>query len=104
MKLLFSSPNGLLPHHLKGLLDGAGIRSVVQNQHSRIALGGLGYTDCWTELWLVDEERVREARALIGQGLPAGAEAALWRCPACAESVAEPFSECWNCGASRPRA
>jgi hypothetical protein len=70
MKLLFSSPNGLLPHHLLGLLDGAGIRSLVQNQHSRIALGAPGYTDCWTELWSVDEERVREARALARSRSP----------------------------------
>ena len=53
-----------------------------------------------SELWLADERREDEARALLHK-LQHPAERR-WACTGCGEIIEGPFDQCWRCGAAMP--
>ena len=38
------------------------------------------------------------------EAIPAQPESPPWTCPKCGEAIEPQFTECWNCGASKPEA
>ncbi len=103
MILVHSSPNLSLEHHLKNILEGAGIECLVKNEYLEIGKGEVPPGECWIELWIEDDSREAEARQLVEVGFAAaGAPGESWRCGKCGEMVEPQFTECWNCGESRP--
>ena len=52
------------------------------------------------ELWLADDLRWAEARALL-HGLQHPVERR-WACRGCGEVIDGPFDQCWQCGAAMP--
>ena len=57
-----------------------------------------------TDVWIADENDLARATEIVAQfeklaGVPGGWG---WRCRKCGETVEQQFTECWQCGASRP--
>ncbi len=65
MKRIYSAQNTLMVDHLKHVLDAEGIGCVVRNRFLAGAAGRLPPTECWTELWVLDEARLADARRLL---------------------------------------
>ena len=103
MKKLYSAQNPLMVSHLKNILESGGIECVVKNTYLSSAVGELPPIECWPELWVIDDARYAEAQAVLGRALaPLRPVSKPWRCRRCGREVEGQFSECWNCGSSRP--
>lgn len=104
MKKIFSSQNSMIIHHMKNLLEVEGIRAIVRNENLSVALGSLPATECWVELWILDESREHEARDIIRKESDAEEQAIKWpwRCPYCGERIDGQFTDCWQCGEPNP--
>ena len=102
MKRVYSVKDPLMVSHLKNVLETYGVECVVRNTFLGIAAGEIPPTDCWPELWVVDENRSAEARSILEKTLaPLKAIRKPWTCPHCGEEIEGQFSECWNCGKTR---
>jgi hypothetical protein len=96
---IYSSMNGAEVHHFRNVLEGRGIECEVRGEDRRTAMGDLPITECWIELWLVDEARSAEAKALIdGATIDEGIA---WTCAGCGETIDGQFDVCWQCGTER---
>ena len=63
------------------------------------AAGQLLPTECWPELWVVEDEKALSAKAILKKTLaPLAAVKKAWLCKNCGEKIEGQFSECWNCG------
>ncbi len=98
MKKLYSAQNISLPAYLKTALEEQGIVCILRNEYLAGGAGELPPTDCWPELWLVDDERYAEARKLVTALLAAPEEHESHTCPDCGEHLEPQFSACWRCG------
>ena len=96
---LHSALNGFEIHNLKNALESCGIACEVQGELRRPGMGELPVTECWVELWLIDEARQEEARRIVAEGIP-GTQGP-WRCDGCGETVEGQFGQCWSCGHER---
>jgi hypothetical protein len=102
MKRVYSAKDPLMIGHLKNVLTAAGIRCVTKKLDLISAAGELPPIDCWPELWVVDDDRVGRAKAVLKKALaPLAAVRKSWTCPSCGENLEGQFSECWNCGCDR---
>lgn len=105
MQRVYSNPDAAVAHLVRNALEGHGIEAVVRGDRLGPAVGEVPWTDAWAEVWVGDEGRLDEARAVIAEATAdtgGAAEGAAWTCPACGE-VGEPaFGACWKCGAERP--
>ena len=97
MKRVFGSYNQQLVHHAKNLLEAAGIRVLVRNQHLSSAMGELPPAECEAQIWVLDDSDFSRAEEILGSTPPAGPD---WRC-ACGETLGAQFTQCWRCGAHR---
>ncbi len=87
---------------LRKLLESRGIECEVRGEYGPAAMGEVPM-DAWPELWLFDESRLDEVRAIIADfDDPGSAREVSWSCPKCREYVEGQFTECWKCGAARP--
>ena len=90
--------------HLKNVLSTFGIQCVSRNLDLSSAAGELPPIDCWPELWVVHDEELTEANAILKKTLaPLESVKKPWRCRGCGEEIEGQFSECWNCGWSREK-
>lgn len=102
MKKVYSAKDPLMVSHLKNVLSTFEIRSVTRNLDLSSAAGELPPIDCWPELWVVHDEELAEARAILKKTLaPLESVKKPWRCRGCGEEIEGQFSECWKCGRSR---
>ena len=103
MKKLYTAQNPLTISHLKNILESGGIKCVVKNLYLSSAVGELPPIECWPELWVIDETRYPEAQEVLNQTLaPLRSVSKRWKCRNCGRDIEGQFSECWNCGNSRP--
>jgi hypothetical protein len=103
MKKLYTAQNPLTISHLKNILESGGIKCVVKNLYLSSAVGELPPIECWPELWVVDDAKHAEAQEVLNKTLaPLRSVSKRWKCRKCAREVEGQFSECWNCGESRP--
>jgi len=80
-------------------LGQAGIEASVQRQFLSSVAGELPPDQCLPEIWVMHDEQLEPARALLRQlqSMPQRR----WRC-ACGELVEGGFESCWNCGREMP--
>jgi hypothetical protein len=105
MKKVYCSDSYFLVGHLRQLLESHHIECITKNEYLLGGAGELPPTECWPELWVVEDFQYEKARELVEGFLstPAGSEAE-WRCPECGERLEGQFTACWSCGANRPPA
>ena len=102
MQPLFSSLNLLEVHHLKNLLEAEGIRCHIKNELLSRLAGGIPFTECAPELWLLDERDLERAKRIVAGSSRGAVAKPPWQCPNCGEALEGQFSACWHCGALRP--
>lgn len=104
MKKIYSAKDPLMVAHLKNVLATFGIRCVTRKMDLLSAAGELPPTECWPELWIINDEKLARAKAIIRKTLaPLESVKKPWRCAGCGEELEGQFTECWNCGRSRLR-
>lgn len=102
MKSVFSTQDLLLIGHLRNLLVNEGIPCDVRTPFLAAAKGDLPVTDCWSQLWISNDEDLETALGVIQTALRAGyGPKELWACSRCGEQLEGQFEECWQCGAAR---
>jgi hypothetical protein len=104
MKRIFSSQNPMIIYHMKNLLELEGIQAIIRNENLTAALGEIPVTECWVELWILDETRETEARDLIRSEKLSEDHISRWpwKCTKCGEEVEGQFTDCWRCGEPGP--
>ena len=102
MKRIHTSKDPLMISHLKNVLATFGIKCVMKNMDLISAAGQLPPTECWPELWVVEDEKAGSAKAILKKTLaPLSSVKKGWVCKNCGEKIEGQFSECWNCGCDR---
>ena len=86
--------------HLKNLLEQSGIACVIKNDQLSGGLGEIPFLDCLPELWVLQDEELSRARAVLEAAEKTDIARAAWRCPQCGESNEGQFAACWQCGAA----
>ncbi len=100
---IYSNQDTLMLGHLRNVMSSHGIECVIRNQDLSTAMGEIPPIECWPELWILDDSRYEEARALLRRALaPLGPVEKPWKCSGCGEDLEGQFTQCWNCGRSRP--
>ena len=99
MRRLRQAPNLAIAALWVDLLQEAGIRASVLRQFLGSVAGEIPPDQCLPEIWVLDDEQLGPAKALIEQLLSLPQRR--WRC-ACGELVEGGFESCWNCGRAMP--
>ncbi len=105
MHKVYSHFNPAMVQLVKNELEQRGIESTIKGEHLASVVGGAaGATDAWSELWVVDEERLGEAVEVVSDVIEGDTEsdAEAWTCPRCGEEVDGLFAVCWSCGQKHP--
>ena len=102
MKRVYRSHDSLLVGSLRALLEEAGVRCLVKNEHLLGAAGDLPPLETWPELWVIDEADLERARRLLEALLERRVEGEPWWCPRCGERLEPQFTACWRCEAPAP--
>jgi hypothetical protein len=100
MKTVYSAPNISLVSIFQNILEGYGIRCRLKNEFLSTGTGELPPIECWPQL-CVDDDDFDEAKRIIDEAL-SEKNLAAWKCDSCGEDIEGQFTECWNCGNSRP--
>lgn len=108
---IYTAANGVDAHLLKALLEQEGIPVVVRGDDVVPLQGGTLFTmEVRPSVWVFDDESCDRARALADDygrrappSAPVGGTETGWLC-SCGETVESQFTECWNCGRTRPNA
>ena len=104
MTKVHSAPFPLEIENLRNVLEIEGIASEVRTPFLGAARGDIPATECWSELWVIDDAQVDRARRLIqaSRENPSEAEAGPpWTCGHCGEENEQQFDACWRCGSVR---
>jgi len=89
-------------HHLKNLLQSAGIRCHIRNEALSTLAGEVPFAEVAMRLELEHESDRARAEALLREMKTRARSAAeTWTCPRCGERLEAQFTACWNCGAER---
>lgn len=83
---------------LKELLEKEGIACLIRNEQLFAAMGEIPFTECYPELWVVDDEVYPRAKMLLEGWLKSEKAPAPWVCPGCGEILEGQFGACWKCG------
>ena len=87
---------------LRELLEHEGIACLVRNENLFSAKGEIPFTECFPELWVIDDEVYPRARLLLKSWREAGGKKGpTWICPHCGEEHEGQFGACWKCGRHR---
>lgn len=102
MKVVHSSLNLVETHHLKNLLQSAGIRCRIKNEDLVRLAGEVPFPECALQLLVERAEDYPAAEILVRDFLkPRPHTRAPWRCARCGETSEGQFTACWSCGAER---
>lgn len=102
MTKVYSTKDLLMIAHLKNVLASYGINSVTRKTDLISAAGEIPPTECWPELWVIDDNKVLKAKAILKKTLaPIASVKKPWHCVTCNEVIEGQFVECWKCGRSR---
>jgi len=103
VKVFYASLKAHEIHHLKNLLESAGIRCRIRNEGLSTLAGEVPFMECAMQLLLENESDRDLANAILreltSRSVPAGDS---WDCPRCGERIEAQFTACWNCRAERP--
>ena len=104
MRKVYASQLAPMVGHLRNVLESHGITCMVKNEYLAGAAGELPPTECWPELWVMEDAKYDEAVAIVSAASlenlvePGGR----WICDRCGEELEGQFTDCWRCGAGRP--
>ncbi len=103
MRKVYSSQLVPMVGHLRNVLESHGIRCIVRNDYLAGAAGELPPSECWPELWVMDDAQFEEAVAIVSAAslenlIEPGAR---WTCKSCGEVLEGQFTDCWRCGSGR---
>jgi hypothetical protein len=97
-----SAPHPFVLENLRNILQVEGISSEVRTPFLGAARGDLPSTECWSELWILDDEEADRAMGVIRSALePSEHTEASWKCKKCGEESEGQFGACWRCGSAR---
>lgn len=102
---LYSGRDSMDAHHVRGLLEAAGVRAVVMGDQLATAWGEVPFmNDALPGVWINDEDKARAAEVMdeFFRDAATPPRSAPWVCPRCGEEVEGQFEVCWNCGTPRP--
>ena len=103
MRKVHSALDPLAVANLRNLLLREGIETEVRTPFLAAASGDVPFTECWSQLWVVNDEDNDRAMELIRAALaPPARSGPPWRCARCGEPVDSQFDACWRCGTDRP--
>lgn len=102
MKTIYSSLNLVEVHHLKNLLQSAGIPCRIRNEDLVRLAGEIPFPECALQLVIERQEDVPAAELVLGEFLrPQRPGGEIWRCRSCGETIEAQFTACWKCGGGR---
>ena len=112
MQHVYTARDAIDAHFVRGLLEQAGLRAVVQGESLQETWGGLSVSAAnLPTVWVEDADveaaapivkEYRETDRANADDAVADAPRATWACPNCAERVEVQFDRCWKCGTERP--
>jgi len=97
MKRLCRAANLPEAHILRGLLEQAGIETMVFNEHAQGGVGQLPVMDAWPELWVGEADAARAA-AVLEEFQRSPPVVTARACTGCGEDNPANFQVCWSCG------
>jgi hypothetical protein len=100
MKTVYSASNISLVSIFQNILEGNGIRCWINNEFLAAGIGEIPPIECWPKLCVIDDDFI-EAQRIVDEAL-SEKEMIGWKCNSCGEAIEGQFTECWNCGNSRP--
>lgn len=100
MQTVYSASNISLVSIFQNFLEGHGISCWIKNEFLSAGAGEIPPIECWPQL-CVDDADFAEAKRLVEEAL-SEEEKPGWKCDSCGENLEGQFTECWNCGKSRP--
>lgn len=101
MKRVYRSHFPFQVAQLKGVLEANHIACVTRNDFLLGAAGELPPTECWPELWILDDAQIDRALELVDAFTRTSASTP-WICEHCGEQLEGQFGSCWHCGEDRP--
>jgi len=102
VKAIFSSHNLIDSHHLKNLLQSAGIRCRIVNEDLVRLAGEVPFPECAVQVLIEREEDRAVAETILEEFLrPRSGARKCWVCRGCGETLEEQFTACWRCGITR---
>lgn len=86
----------------KSLLENNQIPCLSRNEDMLSAGGGVPFTECYPELWVLNDADFDSAsRMLLDWRASTATDASRWDCAGCNEVCEPEFDFCWNCGTAR---
>jgi len=101
MKEVYSTRNPVEAQLVRGLLESAGIKAVVENERLATGVGEI-VEELVPSVCIVDDSQEDEAAAIIADWQHAAPDSPPWECPKCGEKIDGRFTACWECGTERP--
>lgn len=96
---IFSYRDRLQAGLLKEILAHEGLECTLRNDQLSSAMGEIPFTECYPELWLVDDEAFPRAQMFLNAWLRDDiSNVDPWICPTCGECCEGQFGACWACG------
>ncbi len=100
MKTVYSASNIALVSIFQNILEGFDIKCWIKNEFLFAGIGEIPPIECWPQL-CVEDENFLEAKRIVDEAL-SEKQMTGWKCKSCGEDIEGQFTECWNCGQSRP--
>ena len=100
MELIHTTEDTVYLYHLKNILETAGVESLIKNDRLLTISGEIPMTNCWPELWIVDDTKLSLSMKIFHEVQTNGIEIdehEVWVCDRCGETHSKQFSDCWNC-------
>jgi Putative prokaryotic signal transducing protein len=86
----------------KAFLESNEIPCISRNEHMLAAGGGVPYTECYPELWIMNDEDFEPASRMLREWRASVvSDADDWECASCGEGCESQFALCWSCGTPR---
>jgi hypothetical protein len=102
MKVFYASLKAHEIHHLKNLLESAGIRCRLRNEGLSTLAGEVPFTECAMQIWLENKSDRGLANSILremtGRRATSSGTGGTWNCAGCGEHLEAQFTACWNCG------
>ena len=106
MKKVYIAQDPSDAHFVAGILQEYGISCEVLGEDLWGARGALPLSpDTLPTVWIQDDNKIEQAEKLVRQyenkTLPVNTGGP-WQCPNCGEEIEAQYTDCWQCGTSRP--
>ena len=104
MKLIHTAKHPTEAHLIRGMLEAEGIRALIKGDQ---LYGAYGELPVLPTVWIFDDALAMHADRLVIDFLRGSAAHKYghqrWTCAQCGENLEGQFTDCWKCGAARPK-